>query len=115
VRYDPVLVRDGKAPSDVEARQLRDGLRALAEVLVDAYVASRRLDTPRKSKIRESVPSCGGSDSCTSSRSGEVDWDSLAVLETLDERAGIMEYDGGMSRDEAERLALAEIAAKRMN
>jgi hypothetical protein len=32
------------------------------------------------------------------------------LFDTFEERAAIMEYDGGMSRDEAERAAYAEVA-----
>lgn len=34
-----------------------------------------------------------------------------AMLELYEERAAIMEYDGGISRDEAERLAWLEVGS----
>lgn len=33
--------------------------------------------------------------------------------EHFEERAAIMEYDGGLAREEAERLALVEVVARR--
>lgn len=34
------------------------------------------------------------------------------ALEHFEERAAVMEFDGGLPREEAERLALAEVAAR---
>ena len=34
------------------------------------------------------------------------------ALEHFEERAAVMEFDGGLPREEAERLALAEVSAR---
>lgn len=34
------------------------------------------------------------------------------ALEHFEERAAVMEFDGGLPREEAERLALAEVVAR---
>lgn len=39
----------------------------------------------------------------------------LEILESIDERAAIIEHDGGMSREDADRMALEEVIANAMS
>jgi len=59
------------------------------------------MEVPHPALIRESMPSIGSNGSTRSARMQETD----SVRENFEERAAIMEFDGGMSRDEAERTA----------
>jgi hypothetical protein len=75
--------------SDAELCGHVDTLCGFAELVCDAYVSS-------------SEPHAGRSDHLRTAALGE-DW------EAVEERAAVREYDGGQSRDEAERAAVCEV------
>lgn len=75
--------------SDAELSGHVDTLRGFAELVCDAYASSSEHDAGRFDVLRAVAP-------------GE-DW------EAVEERAALREYEGGQSRDKAERAAVCEV------
>lgn len=60
---------------------------------------------PPPAIVRESMPSIGSNGSTLPARIQETD----SVRENFEERAAIIEFDGGLSHDEAKRIARARV------
>ena len=110
--HSQVSSRSDNPPSSSEQRSIREGLWALAEALVDLYITSRSQPAQARPDTREDLMDRGGGGSRIFRRSEGSRRGPPSLLEALDERAGIMEYDGHVSRDEAERLAIEELSIK---
>lgn len=87
----------GSEVTDEEVRSIRDELYELAEVGLDLVIQTgRTLHTQSVCKA------------------GRV-LNDKAMQELFDERAGIMEHEGGVPREKAERCALEDVLPGRTN
>jgi len=87
----------GSEVTDEEVRNIRDELYELAEVGLDLVVHTGR--TLRTQSVCEAG----------------LLLNDEAMKELFDERAGIMEHEGGVPREKAERCALEDVLAGRTN
>ena len=88
-----LLCDAGRCLSDGEIERVRNQLHSLAELAVNAAQMSLRPDVQLRQEAWERIPP-----------------DEVADIH---ERAAIMEFQGGLSRDEAERRAIALCCAPR--
>lgn len=92
----------GHRLDDADLERVRDQLYAVAAVTVEAFIQGQRSPAPRD------VGSLGG----------EADRrDALALLPpeervAVEERAALMEFDGGLDRDRAERHAVLRLVRR---
>jgi hypothetical protein len=96
------VLGDDAPQSDAELELLRDQLYGLADVLIDGFVEQRQRRKGAPQNTPEGV--CSPVESLS---------DALHLVPTddqgdVEERAAIMESDGGLDRDAAERAAFAD-------
>ncbi len=114
-----VLLPDGSELSDEEVLEQRDLLYDLAEIAVDFLSHSPERHLLPAGTLAQGMQETSGDltarekpherDDGAEDRESEV-W---AEVEGFDERAAIMEFDGGLERGEAERLALLDCIGRR--
>jgi len=86
--------------ADAEVERLRDQFQAIAEVVVEEIIVKRRV-LPTSS-AREARPD----HSRERARSAALRLIAEPQRHAIEERAAIMEFDGGVERDRAERHAV---------
>lgn len=101
------LLTGAVGSSDVEVEQLRDQLHAIAEVAVEGFIAKERVSATRSPT--EARPH----DNSEDARPAALRLIAEPERHAVEERAAIMEYEGGLDRDHAERRAVLHVVRGR--